>query len=151
MIASISHECVSELATTGSATAQLTAFGQPSVVVVTVTQSAGPTLPIPVASGSSTTTSTSSSGLSSGAIAGIAVGAVVGAAVVAGAIFLLWRRGTRDNVAPRVEETQYPAPYDGGYPQEPKPEVAGTPSTGLRYLDPDAANTEIPSGRTLGA
>jgi hypothetical protein len=155
LISSVSAQCVAELSSTGSATGKLTAFGGPSVVVVTVTQSqsSGPTISIPVASESSTSTSTSSSsGLSSGAIAGIAVGAAVGVLALAGAGFLFYRRGRRDRVAPRMDEPPYPETYGGGggYVQEPKQEGIGGPS-GLRYLDPDAAEGEIPSGRTLNS
>jgi len=154
LIASVSAECASELSVTGSASGKLTAFGNPSVVVVTVTesQSSGPTIPIPVATGTTgATASSSSSGLSSGAIAGIAVGSAVGALAVVGAIFVFWRRGRRDQVAPRVDETVYPTTYQGEYPQEPKPEEPPN-STGLRYLDPDAVQREeIPSGRTFNA
>jgi hypothetical protein len=155
LIASVSAQCVAELSSTGSATAKLTAFGGPSVVVVTVTQSqsSGPTIPIPVTSESSSgTPSSSSSGLSSGAIAGIAVGAAVGALALAGAGFLFYRRGRRDHVAHRMDEPPYPEPYGGGggYSVEPKPEGAAA-SSGIRYLDPDAAQEEIPSGRTLNS
>ena len=148
LIASISTECSTELANTGAgASASITGFGSPSVVVITET--VVPSILIPQAPSTSSGTSSSSSGLSSGAIAGIAVGAFAGVAILTAAGFLFFRREKRD-IPPQSQPT-YPAPYAGDYPHDIKPPgPEERPGTGIRYLDPDAPNEtvgEIPSGR----